>query len=108
MSLTTEGTAGPPGHAGCAGPGSLQLLDRDRLIAALERAATGKVTLISAPAGSGKTSLLRTWTVAGQRRLATVGVRRDEQDAQHFWLSVLNTVRHASGPVGDAVAASPT
>ncbi|MDT7662220.1 MAG: LuxR family transcriptional regulator, maltose regulon positive regulatory protein [Pseudonocardiales bacterium] len=108
MSLTTEENAGAPGHAECAGPGSLQLLDRNRLIAALDRAATGKVTLISAPAGSGKTSLLRTWTVAGQRRLATVGVRRDEQDAQHFWLSVLNTVRHASGPVGDAVVASPT
>ncbi|MDT7633396.1 MAG: LuxR family transcriptional regulator, maltose regulon positive regulatory protein, partial [Pseudonocardiales bacterium] len=108
MSLTTEEDAGAPGYAGCAGPGSLQLLDRDRLIAALDRAATGKVTLVSAPAGSGKTSLLRTWRVAGQRRLATVGVRRDEQDAQHFWLSVLNTVRHASGPVGDAVVASPT
>jgi LuxR family maltose regulon positive regulatory protein len=109
VSLTTEGNPGAPGHAECAGPRSLQLLHRNRLIAALDRAATVKVTLISAPAGSGKTSLLRTWaTVAGQRRLATVGVRRDEQDAQHFWLSVLNTVRHASGPVGDAVVASPT
>ena len=108
MSLTTEDNAGTPGHAECAGPGSLQLLDRDRLIAALDRAAKGQVTLISAPAGSGKTSLLRTWTLAGQRRLATVGVRREEQDAQHFWLSVLNTVRYASGRGRDAVVASPT
>jgi LuxR family maltose regulon positive regulatory protein len=57
------------------------------------------VTVISAPAGSGKTSLLRGW--AGRpgrpRRLALVQVQRDEQDAQQFWLAVLGAVRHASG-----------
>jgi LuxR family maltose regulon positive regulatory protein len=85
------------------------LLDRDRLIVALNRAAARRVTLISAPAGSGKTSLLRTWAkLSRQRRLVTVQVPRDEQDAQHFWLSVLNAVRRASGTAADAGAASPT
>jgi ATP/maltotriose-dependent transcriptional regulator MalT len=36
------------------------LIARDDLVARLDRAAARKVTLISAPAGSGKTSLLRT------------------------------------------------
>jgi LuxR family maltose regulon positive regulatory protein len=38
---------------------TLQLIDRRDLLAVLDRAAAGKVTVISAPAGSGKTSLLR-------------------------------------------------
>ena len=38
-----------------------RLIARDDLLAALDRAAARKVTIISAPAGSGKTSLLRAW-----------------------------------------------
>src|ERR1039458_2945857 len=40
---------------------ALRLIDRGDLVAALDRAAARKVTVISAPAGSGKTSLLRAW-----------------------------------------------
>ena len=39
-------------------PATHRLIDRDDLLAALDRAAARKVTIISAPAGSGKTSLL--------------------------------------------------
>ena len=38
-----------------------RLIDRGDLVAALDRAVARKVTVISAPAGSGKTSLLRAW-----------------------------------------------
>ena len=60
---------------------------------------TRKVTIISAPAGSGKTSLLRAWAGRpGQpRRLAVLQVQRDQQDAQQFWLALLGAVRHATG-----------
>ena len=62
------------------------------------------MTVISAPAGSGKTSLLRAWARRpGQpRRLATLQVQRDQQDAQQFWLSLLDAVRHASATTGHA------
>ena len=62
------------------------------------------MTIISAPAGSGKTSLLRAWADRpGQRhRLAVVQVQRDQQDAQQFWLALLTAVRHASGPASGA------
>jgi LuxR family maltose regulon positive regulatory protein len=54
-----------------AAPG---LIDRGDLVAALDCAAARKVTVISAPAGSAKTSLLRAWADRpGQpRRLAVL------------------------------------
>jgi len=80
-----------------------RMLARDDLVARLDRAAARKVTIISAPAGSGKTSLLRAWAGRPGRghRVAFVPVRRDEQDAQLFWLSLLSAVRHASGTASD-------
>ena len=69
------------------------------------------MTLISAPAGSGKTSLLRAWADgAGQPyRLAVVQVRRDQQDSQQFWLAVLSAIQAASGAPGEGeqLAATP-
>ena len=80
-------------------PAAPRLIDRGDLLAALDRAAASKVTVISAPAGSGKTSLLRAWADRpGQpRRLALVQVQRGQHDAQQFWLALLGAVRHATG-----------
>ena len=69
------------------------------------------MTIISAPAGSGKTSLLRTWADRpGQpHRLALVQVQRDQHDAQQFWLALLTAVRQASAPASrpEPPAATP-
>jgi LuxR family transcriptional regulator, maltose regulon positive regulatory protein len=93
------------------GPAAPRLIQRAELVTALDRAAQAKVTLISAPAGSGKTSLLRAWADGpGQRyRLAVVQVQRDQQDSQQFWLAVLSSVRQASGTPGggERLAATP-
>jgi LuxR family transcriptional regulator, maltose regulon positive regulatory protein len=85
-------------------PAALRLIDRGDLVAALDRAAARKVTIISAPAGSGKTCLLRAWADRpGQRnRLAVLQVQRDQYDAQQFWLALLDAVRHASATAGRA------
>jgi LuxR family transcriptional regulator, maltose regulon positive regulatory protein len=94
-------------------PGSAapQLIQRGELLASLDRATEVKVTLISAPAGSGKTSLLRAWADgSGQsHRLAVVQVQRDQQDSQQFWLAVLSAIRQASGTSGEGeqLAATP-
>jgi LuxR family transcriptional regulator, maltose regulon positive regulatory protein len=73
-------------------------LDRDDLRRLLDRAVSKRVTVISAPPGSGKTSLLRAWAdrSADLRRVAFVSVDRDQHDAQRFWVAVLDAIR---GPV---------
>jgi LuxR family maltose regulon positive regulatory protein len=87
-----------------SGPGRPRLIDRRALLAALDRAVACKVTIISAPAGSGKTSLLRTWADRPGRphRLAVVPVRRDQQDGQQFWLALLSAVRRTNETAGRA------
>jgi LuxR family transcriptional regulator, maltose regulon positive regulatory protein len=83
--------------------GTSWMIARDDLVGCLDRAATGKVTIISAPAGSGKTSLLRAWATRQDQahRIAVVPVQRDEQDAQVFWLALMRAVLRAGGAAGD-------
>jgi LuxR family transcriptional regulator, maltose regulon positive regulatory protein len=88
-----------------------RLIERGDLLAALDRAAEARVTLISAPAGSGKTSLLRAWAdgPGTSCAVAAVQVQRDQQDAQQFWLAVLRAIRQAHGTPGegDPLPATP-
>ena len=70
-----------------------------------------RVTVVSAPAGSGKTVLLRSWIAAAglAGRAAWVAAGREERDPQRFWLSVAGALR-ATGPGAGlvrAVSAAP-
>jgi LuxR family maltose regulon positive regulatory protein len=72
--------------------------------------AAERVVHVSAPAGSGKTFLLRSWIAAEGLgdRAAWVSVGREERDAQAFWLSVLDSLRRTrlgSGRVRELTAA---
>ncbi len=57
------------------------------------------ITVLSAPAGSGKTVLLRTWVEGTGLRdcAAWVSVEPEERDAQRFWLAVVRELRSAIG-----------
>jgi LuxR family transcriptional regulator, maltose regulon positive regulatory protein len=74
------------------------LLDREHLLRKLDRSVTRRATVISAPAGSGKTSLLRVWAdrSSDAARVAFVSVDRDEQEAQRFWSRVLDAIRDSA------------
>jgi LuxR family maltose regulon positive regulatory protein len=67
------------------------------------------VTLVCAPAGSGKTILLRSWAAATGQTVAWVTVERGECDAQGFWLHLIDALADASGDeVVERVSPAPT
>src|ERR1700729_3281365 len=78
-----------------------RLLDREDLLQMLDRAVAKRVTVVSAPPGSGKTSLLRAWAArsANHRRVASVSVDRDEEDAQRFWSAIRDAIRGSTGSI---------
>ena len=91
---------------GRAEPG---LILRQDLVGALNRAAQKQVTIISAPAGSGKTSLLRAWAARPGRdyRVAFMTVRPGQHDMQLFWLALLGAIRAAAGTGDDGAQLPP-
>ncbi|HWN63261.1 MAG TPA: hypothetical protein VNO25_21610, partial [Streptosporangiaceae bacterium] len=91
------------------GPGAGGVVSRPGLFERL--GASARVTVVSAPPGSGKTVLLRSWIgqagLAG--RAAWVPAGRDERDPQRFWLSVLGALRQTvpGSALVRAVTAAP-
>jgi LuxR family transcriptional regulator, maltose regulon positive regulatory protein len=72
------------------------IVSRRALFERLGRA--GRVTQVSAPAGSGKTFLLRSWIDAAALtdRAAWVAAEDEEHDPQRFWVSVLDALRQTA------------
>ncbi|HEU5037508.1 MAG TPA: LuxR C-terminal-related transcriptional regulator [Nocardioides sp.] len=62
---------------------------RPRLAGLLEQAGDAPVTLVSAPAGFGKTTLLATWAATLQRPVAWVSLDERDRQAASFWSYVL-------------------
>lgn len=68
------------------------LVSRARLVVALDQAAGSKLTLISAPPGFGKTTLLAEWlALAGGRAAAWVSLDRGDNDPTLFWTYVITS-----------------
>ena len=76
-----------------AQPGAGGVVSRPRRFGRLGGSA--RATVVSAPPGSGKTVLLRSWIGAAglAERAAWVPVGRGERDPQQFWLSVVGALR---------------
>src|SRR5450755_1736881 len=74
-----------------------RLVQRDALFERLSAPEGGGVVLVCAPAGSGKTMLLRSWIEAAglADRGGWVSVERGEHDAQRFWLAVIDALAGA-------------
>ncbi|MBV9168096.1 MAG: AAA family ATPase, partial [Solirubrobacterales bacterium] len=70
---------------------------RGGLFVRLSATRAGGVALVCAPAGSGKTVLLRSWLAAAglQDHVGWVSVERGERDPQRFWLSVVDALAGA-------------
>jgi LuxR family maltose regulon positive regulatory protein len=89
--------------------GARGLLDRKDLLQLLDRAVSKRLTVISAPPGSGKTSLLHAWAQRSTNlRVAFVTVERDQQNEQRFWCSVLDAIRLQTRSIDSETPPAPT
>jgi LuxR family maltose regulon positive regulatory protein len=78
---------------------------RPRLLSMLDNGAQGRLTLVAAPAGAGKSALVSEWIAAGRAPgpVAWLSLDADDADRRRFWRAVLEALARGTGD--DAVAA---
>jgi LuxR family transcriptional regulator, maltose regulon positive regulatory protein len=84
---------------------------RPRLTARLDEGLTGRMILVCAPAGFGKTALLAAWASAGPGPVAWLSLDEADNDPARFWRHVAATMERArpgiSGRVGPLLGPPP-
>jgi len=85
------------------------LVSRPALIEALEEGRAGRLTLVSAPTGFGKTSALAEWAERSPARFAWVSLDADDDEPEAFWTAVVAAIDGAApelaGPAAHRLAA---
>ena len=79
------------------------LVERERLLATLDEALATPLTLLSAPAGFGKTTLLATWASRRPIRVAWFSLDELDNSPTRFWVALITALRrgtHAAADLG--------
>ena len=74
-------------------PTRAKLVSRPRLIERLNEGMKGKLTVVSAPAGFGKTTLLSEWAAQSKSPVAWVSLDKGDNDPVRFWAYFLAAMR---------------
>ncbi len=84
---------------------SLAILRRGRLIDLIEQAASHRVTVVSGPAGAGKTVACGSWASAtpASRRVAWLTLDADDRDPARFWAYLRAALSRAGTVPAEAV-----
>ena len=77
---------------------------RPRLTARLDEGLARGLTLVCAPAGFGKTSLLADWTRRGQRPVAWLSLDAGDNDPVRFWRHVMAAMERVQPEVAERLA----
>jgi ATP/maltotriose-dependent transcriptional regulator MalT len=89
------------------------LVERKRLLEKLDAALQGKLTLLCAPAGFGKTTLISQWMennrVRGQGLpVAWVSLESSDNDPMRFWRYIITACQSLHADLGQASLAQPS
>ncbi len=81
--------------------GRLDLVPRPHLIERMSDALTRPLTLISAPAGFGKTTLLGEWIGQCEPRVAWVSLDEQDNDTTRFWTYIIAALQRLDPGLGE-------
>lgn len=87
-------------------PARPELVPRPRLTERLNEGAGRRLTLVSAPAGFGKTTLLSAWVSGCGRPVAWVSLDKGDNDPARFWAYFVAALRTVGAEVGEVVLAA--
>src|SRR5258708_7850172 len=73
------------------------LVEREHLLSALDRALATPLTLLSASAGWGKTTLLSAWAGRHTAQVAWLSLDELDNSPTRFWVSLIAALRHCGG-----------
>ena len=76
------------------------LIARERLAERLDRGAESRLTLVSAPAGFGKTTMLADWLAGAKTRVAWVSLEENDRQPASFWSYVIEALDRVVPGVG--------
>ena len=81
------------------------LVQRPRLIERLNEGLRQgrKLTLVAAPAGFGKTTLVTEWVVSGAREVAWVSLDEGDNNPVQFFTYLIAALQQVDGSIGQAV-----
>src|SRR5437588_8682530 len=82
------------------------VVSRSRLIERLNEGLHRKLTLISAPAGFGKTTLVSAWVAGCNRQVAWLSLDEGDNDPTRFLIHLVAAVRTVAASIGEAVLAA--
>jgi LuxR family transcriptional regulator, maltose regulon positive regulatory protein len=78
------------------------LVQRDRLLERLNRGMEGKLILISAPAGSGKTTILSEWLRQTKFSSSWLSLDEGDNDPLRFWTYFVAALQQSHPDIGEA------
>src|SRR4249919_1758812 len=79
---------------------------RPRLIERLNEGLQGKLTLISAPAGFGKSTLVSQWLAGGTRPAAWLSLDEGDNDLTRFLTYLVAAVQKIAAHIGEGVVSA--
>ncbi|MFP4346117.1 MAG: LuxR C-terminal-related transcriptional regulator [Anaerolineales bacterium] len=77
-----------------------QLVERPQLLERLDGSVGRRLTLVAAPAGFGKTTLLSAWVHSRRRPVAWLSLDAGDNDPARFWTYVIGALQRVAGDLG--------
>src|SRR5215218_4963626 len=78
-----------------------KVVPRPRLIERLNEGLHGKLTLVLAPAGFGKTTLVSAWIATGERPAAWLSLDEGDNDATRFLTYLVTALQTVAPSIGE-------